>query len=567
MTARDDNADILRSTTVRLCCAISIGVSVGYYLLLFYRQPATYFDDAHMFIRYAKNFLAGFGHAWNRDGVQTYGSTSLLHFLVVTLLRGTLPYQDAAVLKLASYLMGLPAIAVLAGICSHFSRSRVLHRRPLLWCALLCPLLIFSDVFLYHSRTGMDTMLAFLCNSLLILAALHWVRASRAIALIPVLLMAYLCFLARPDSGVYALFFPTLLALCTLPREKRNRRAGAFVAGLGVLLLADAAVKHLIFGNPLPLPFYAKSAGFYEGYAGAKHWNPVAYLILFVGAGLPFLFPTAVWAGRAHARTLIPFLVPPVLTIGYFFTATQIMGFHARFLYPAMPFLIVSGALVLDSQFNDEGEPTLRFSRAAIARLLGLILIIGLLPVLARTLPPVYERAFLSQAPEHPIHVRFATADPRPLPGVERQTALTVLAEAARQFPEGTVISLSEYGFIGAQAPHVTIVDPLGLHDRLYALQGFSADDFFEREPDFIWMPHHDYTYIVAAILNAPRFAAEYDYYPGAFSYGAAIRRDSAHRQVIEQAFGIAWTSTYKDRYDRDLYRATVVRQQESINP
>ena len=38
-----------------------------------------------MFIRYANNFLNGHGIAWNPDGEQTYGVTSLTHFAVVTL--------------------------------------------------------------------------------------------------------------------------------------------------------------------------------------------------------------------------------------------------------------------------------------------------------------------------------------------------------------------------------------------------------------------------------------------------------------------------------------------------
>ena len=44
---------------------------------------------------------------------------------------------------------------------------------------------------------------------------------------------------------------------------------------LGALLLADAGVKTWVFGNPLPLPFYAKRGDFYAGYIGAARWNPV----------------------------------------------------------------------------------------------------------------------------------------------------------------------------------------------------------------------------------------------------------------------------------------------------
>jgi hypothetical protein len=556
MTAPTDHSNLLRSATIRLCCVISIGISVGYYLLLFYRQPVFNFDDAHMFIRYAKNFLAGFGHAWNPDGVQTYGSTSLLHFFVVTVLRGTLPFRDDSVLKIASYVMGLPAIAVLAAICSRYSRSSLLHGRWLFWCAVLCPLLLFNDVFLYHSRTGMDTMLAFLCNSLLILTAFHWIHSVRKAAIVPVLLMGYLTFLARPDNGVFALLFPTLLALLHTEPENRFRRIIMYGTGLVVLLLADSIVKFLVFGNPLPLPFYAKSAGFYEGYAGAKHWNPITYLIILVTAALPFLFPVLLWARRAHLRIIVPLLIPAILTIAYLFTATQIMGFHARFFYPSMPFLIVSGALVLDAHFSAGRDVALRFERDTVARLIGNILLIGLLPVLARSLPSAYERAFLSSVPEHPVQTRFTMKATQHLPEVDRWRAITVLTETISQFPEGAVASMSEYGYIGAQAPHVAIIDPLGLHDRIYALHGFSAEDFFARKPDFIWLPHPDYTFIVAEMLNSPHFAAAYDYFPGAFGYGVAIRRASPHRDIIQAAFAAAWLRAYGPGYKINEYRS-----------
>ena len=40
--------------------------------------PPTDFDDAYMFLRYANNWLAGFGMRWNRDEAPVYGATSLL---------------------------------------------------------------------------------------------------------------------------------------------------------------------------------------------------------------------------------------------------------------------------------------------------------------------------------------------------------------------------------------------------------------------------------------------------------------------------------------------------------
>ena len=57
-------------------------------------------DDAYMVLRYAKQMLAGHGHAWNPDGRQVFGVTGTLHLLLVTVLAGLLPLGDSSVLPL-----------------------------------------------------------------------------------------------------------------------------------------------------------------------------------------------------------------------------------------------------------------------------------------------------------------------------------------------------------------------------------------------------------------------------------------------------------------------------------
>ena len=86
------------------------------------------FDDAYMFIRYSRHFLNGLGHAWNPDGMQTYGNTSLLHFFVVLALRASLPFRDEVILRLASISAGLSAIAVLSVAAARLTPPRLLQR-------------------------------------------------------------------------------------------------------------------------------------------------------------------------------------------------------------------------------------------------------------------------------------------------------------------------------------------------------------------------------------------------------------------------------------------------------
>jgi hypothetical protein len=111
--------------------------------------------------------------------------------------------------------------------------------------------------------------------------------------------------------------------------------------------------------------------------------------------------------------------------------------------------------------------------------------------------------------------------------------------------PNGTKFAMSEYRYVGSQALQVHIIDPLGLHDPFFAHHGFSTDEFFSMNPDLIWLPHPDYSKINASILDSPEFWREYNYYPSAFDYGFAIRKDSADA-IIEEV-NKAWRKAYRE--------------------
>lgn len=77
----------------------------------------TGFDDAYMFIRYADNFLSGYGVAWNQDGIQTYGATSILYLFCIAMLRWFFSEIDSAsVLIRCLFLFTRRQTAIMKGI-------------------------------------------------------------------------------------------------------------------------------------------------------------------------------------------------------------------------------------------------------------------------------------------------------------------------------------------------------------------------------------------------------------------------------------------------------------------
>jgi len=146
---------------LRLLCALVVGtVGVERLHALLHAEP-TDFDDAYMYLRYAHNALAGHWLVWNPGEAPVYGVTSLLHFLLVTLVRGLLPgLENAAILQIASGAAAIALLAALVGLCAWASQEVRLRGNFLLWGAVLLPLLCYRETFFFHAHTGMDTMLA-----------------------------------------------------------------------------------------------------------------------------------------------------------------------------------------------------------------------------------------------------------------------------------------------------------------------------------------------------------------------------------------------------------------------
>jgi hypothetical protein len=104
---------------------------------------------------------------------------------------------------------------------------------------------------------------------------------------------------------------------------------------------------------------------------------------------------------------------------------------------------------------------------------------------------------------------------------------------------------MSEHGLVGAAAPDAVIIDVLGLHDVDFARHGFRVAELWRRAPEVIWMPHPDHTQMVRDILDSPELWGSYDFYPDAFTYGVALRRDGPHATELADLFRLRWQRSY----------------------
>lgn len=531
-----------RSPALKRLAAITILLMVtAERLWTLLHAPPTDFDDAYMFLRYAHNLLDGHGLRWNRGEVPVYGATSLPHVLVVALVR-RLPFafSEAAVLQISSGVAAVLLVVALALTCARFARHPSLHRQGWFWGALLVSLLAYTEPFQFHAHSGMDTMLAALANTVLVFASLALAETPTVRRAVATGCAAYVAYLVRPDNALYALFVPPLcLALCQ-PLAASRRALVAFAAALTTLGAIDLVLKAAYLGTPVPLGFWVKRPHYYAGFAGEYTWNPLWFLSVFVAGTWAFIGALFVFTTRRSARLVLALLSLVVVTFAALFNVNQIMGHLGRFYFPSLPFVVVAAALAVDRFFLPPLEVT---APALVARLGGAVILLlgGAWALDAAGARYQARAATQSLASLGGFHV----AARQPLPELDSWTASEEIGRFARNAPMGTRFALSEHGLVGALAPDAVIIDVLGLHDVDFARHGFRAAELWRRAPEVIWMPHPDHTQMIRDILDSSRFWIDYDFYPDAFTYGVALRRDGPHALELADAFRALWKASY----------------------
>lgn len=470
------------------------------------RAPPTDFDDAYMFVRYADAWLRRHGLRWNPGDPPAYGATSMLHLAAVTALRG-LHLDDARALRAASVGAAVLALAAMTVIAARFS-SLPLARR---WAPAVIPLVVYSEAFGFHATTGMDTMASLVANAALALAVLWLLDERSPRAALACALAGFVAVEARPDNALVTLLVPSLVA------ARDRRLVAAFALPFGLLVGASLVAKRLYFGTALPLPFWVKRPHVYGGFVGEYTWNPFWFLGVFLRAAAPLGCALVLCARRRRAGQLLVLLVPVAITFAALFRMNQIMGHLGRFYFPFLPWLVA--ALVLAS----DGARELRWREVATRGAVAAVLLVG-----GGWALDAAGKLYESRAAAQPLADLggYSIDAAEPLPDADSWQSSIEMAELAAAAPPGTRFAMTEHGLVAARAPDAVVIDMLGLHDRDFALHGFSSRKLLARAPDLIWMPHPDYTQMIRDLYDDDEFWARYDYWPDALTFGVALRKD-----------------------------------------
>ena len=517
-----------RYLSIAACIVLVIALAItGFRFYSNVTGDWTHFDDAYMFIRYADNLIAGNGYSWNGEE-RTYGCTSITYTLFIALVKliigGSL--SSTAILLCSTLLWGGLALGLI-----YLTLRRA---GGLSWqvAAFVVSYIMVEPLFSYHMlSSGMDTMLSVFSLSalLFVLTAPDKAVTRRRAALLA--LLAYLAFLTRPENGIYAVMLPGLFFM------HKGERPGTFIsfyASLFVLLALDTGAKYLYFGDPLPLSFYAKSAGFYQGYAGGYKWMHLKYLkYIFFFYGAPLLL-LLLYIDRKRLKTAAVFLLPFAVTAGYLATVVQVMGGSARFYVPSVPVLVCGAFIALcGMRFAKPKTPNIMLALAGVAAYAMLFFYSGV--------QVEHQKAMAME--QLRLHREGVAKSGYACKEVSEYGSIEIFNLLLKDLPDNVIVSASEYGLVAAENPGKIIVDLIGLHNRLMHSPGGIEATLRQTRPDFIWMPHEDYIRLREEIIGTPYFRDNYEFIPEALHHGIAFKKEgttltAAYRAGILQALG-----------------------------
>lgn len=487
------------------------------------------FDDAFMFIRYAENILAGNGYAWNADDGWLFGNTSILFTYLVAINKAIFGnvLSNSWVLISTTSVFTFAFLFVLQRGLYRQVESSVLKQHAVL-ALITIPFLTLPLILGFHIGTGMETTTSLFFNTAFIFATLNFYKSEdinwKSIA--AVAFLGYACFLCRPDNALFVALFPTVLLLSA----KKNKHLLYLVAALGSLILIDVLVKYLLFGSVLPLSFYAKKSGFTEGYTAKYFWNPVKYITQMVAYLMPFILLIFAFARRKYAGLILAFLLPLLLTVLYYFTFDQIMGFNARLYFPFTPYVLVLAILLLDKYLQSENKLEININNFT-TRMVFLLVFLFFMVFSKYRFITKYEQYAIAAGNKNAI----------PLVGYDdrkynREASIKIISKLLKEFPDDLVFAATEHGFIAGDNPKKKIVDLSGLHNKTIALEGYNDGILENTQPDFIWLPHQDLTVLHHEITSGDYFQNNYDLIKNVFAFGCAIRKDSPYYEQLKSS-------------------------------
>ncbi len=491
-------------------------------------------DDAWMFVRYAEQLLATGVPAFAPGGQGVYGLTSPAFLSVVAPVRALLGPDAVRVALLSSLFCGVLFLAFLSRMVVRLTAGSP-RRRAAAFALVGFTLAYAAPAIARHFASGMDTTFALAYFTVWIMLAHACSRYVADEAAWTLGAFGGMAFSVRPDLLVFTVGVPALGAVFATHTRVRRNQASAAVLALFVALLQSAVYAWWLH-SPVPLPFFAKTFGFYgptlrAAYDGVAIAEVSGFLramsaLRAVFAAAVVLHPVRWWnAASALEKALL--FTGIVFTAYHAFAVVPIMGYAGRFempLFPVLVYLAVCSLAHLAAWYPQAVWRSLLVTLVALA-------VAGVLVrrIVAHQIAPGPARVAAAE--------RFDLQTAYRVNGRDYWVAL----DRVSRLPDDLTIATTEVGLPLVLSPGRRIVDLAGLNETSMMRHHVSADSVVRRDrPDLVYLPHPHYAEMRDALLADPVFVRDYEVWPAAAlraDMGAAVRRDGPYADTLRALF------------------------------
>lgn len=500
-------------------------------ILSFLYRRSIVFDDAFMFIRYAFNLDVHGIYGWNSNQV-SYGCTSIAYVFSTWFFRKIGILQDMN-LWIFPKIHSVLYLLLIFLMCFYLAKLILKNKQKYFIeiSLLICIILAFT---LSPQINGMDTLMAIFTNCILVYAAFNYIKKQTSFTMFLLIASAYFTFLTRPDNLVYATLFPFLLLIVNKVILKKIL---LFTGVFSFILTLHLYILYIYFGNPMPIPYYVKSAAFYDAYIEIANWNTIKYLAQYLALYSIFIFAIFLGLKKQLLIRLLPLLIPVVITILILMTKVQIMGFNGRYYATSVPFIVVASLLSFDTlKGSIKGFISSNKYRMAFIIVGFILTYVALIQIGDFVFEQKKEKALVN-ASKYRIKIDKQMKVDKRLKYKERLYWISDLVKSVGD--DSLVVAASEHGLISANNLNTKILCLAGLHNtEVLKEKKFNnkviTKSLSKLKPDIIWMPHNAYVALNFNLLNNSEFKEHYEYYHDLVKFGIAIRKDSKFKLQIE---------------------------------
>ena len=382
------------------------------------------YDDAFIYLRYARNIGEGCALRFNCDGPRVEGFTSPLHLLLLWI-GSWLTDQLIWLCQVLGTAAVVATGALAAAAAAAWHRRAAAPWAPAVLAIAAVIALGLDPFFKLNANTGMETALGAATVTLVFLAVLRerpWLLVGAVVA----------STLVRPEAMLF------VIALPLLPWMRRPRYLGA---ALG-LLLAITAARYALFGELVPNTYLAKSGGTLRHAAIGLDYIADA----LADFPLAFLAPLALLGPRR--REVGYLLAVAAAWLAFFLRSGGDLFEYSRLWLPLVPGLTVLALAGVRELALRARAPALQ--RASLAAPLVFALVLGGRAALAHHIPPqgVSDRVVLWAATGTYLrkHFKGATVATVPIGAIGYYSRLPIIdlvgltepeiARAGRSVPE-----------------------------------------------------------------------------------------------------------------------------------